>query len=73
MGRADIDMPNQPASKSTLLKIVGNTFILNMVSQLSEGHVLAEKSGLGVENIHSFVSELFGPLYGAYSKRLMDG
>jgi 3-hydroxyisobutyrate dehydrogenase-like beta-hydroxyacid dehydrogenase len=44
MGRADIEYPDQPAGNATLLKVIGNTFILNMVSQLSEGHVLAEKS-----------------------------
>jgi hypothetical protein len=50
MGRANIDYSGQPAGNATLLKVIGNTFILNMVSQLSEGHVLAEKSGLGQFN-----------------------
>lgn len=47
MGRAEIDYSDQPQGKATLLKIIGNTFILNMVETLSEGHVLADKSGLG--------------------------
>lgn len=59
MGRATIDFSNQPAGNATLLKVIGNTFILNMVNQLSEGHVLAEKSGLGVENLHNFISTMF--------------
>ena len=59
MGRATIDFSNQPAGNATLLKVIGNTFILNMVNQLSEGHVLAEKSGLGVDNLHNFISTMF--------------
>ena len=62
MGRADIDFSNQPHGKATLLKIIGNTFVLNMVEQLSEGHTLAVKSGLGNENLHAFIEAMFpGP------------
>jgi 3-hydroxyisobutyrate dehydrogenase-like beta-hydroxyacid dehydrogenase len=73
MGRADIEYPDQPAGNATLLKVIGNTFILNMVSQLSEGHVLAEKSGLGVENLQAFISTMFPGPYTAYSQRMLDG
>lgn len=73
MGRANIDFSSQPAGNATLLKIIGNTFILNMVSQLSEGHVLAEKSGLGVDNLHNFISTMFPGPYTAYSQRMLEG
>jgi 3-hydroxyisobutyrate dehydrogenase-like beta-hydroxyacid dehydrogenase len=73
MGRADIEYPDQPAGNATLLKVIGNTFILNMVSQLSEGHVLAEKSGLGVENLQAFISTMFPGPYTAYSQRMLAG
>ncbi|CAO2652975.1 Nn.00g023860.m01.CDS01 [Neocucurbitaria sp. VM-36] len=73
MGRADIDFSGQPAGNATLLKVIGNTFILNMVSQLSEGHVLAEKSGLGVDNLHNFISTMFPGPYTAYSQRMLQG
>jgi 3-hydroxyisobutyrate dehydrogenase-like beta-hydroxyacid dehydrogenase len=73
MGRADIEYPDQPAGNATLLKVIGNTFILNMVSQLSEGHVLAEKSGLGVENLHAFISTMFPGPFTAYSQRMLAG
>lgn len=73
MGRAEIEYPDQPAGNATLLKVVGNTFILNMVSQLSEGHVLAEKSGLGVENLQAFISTMFPGPYTAYSQRMLAG
>lgn len=73
MGRADVDFSGQPAGNATLLKVVGNTFILNMVSQLSEGHTLAEKSGLGVDNLHNFISTMFPGPYQAYSQRMLQG
>jgi 3-hydroxyisobutyrate dehydrogenase-like beta-hydroxyacid dehydrogenase len=73
MGRATIDFSDQPAGNATLLKVIGNTFILNMVNQLSEGHVLAEKSGLGVDNLHNFISTMFPGPYTAYSQRMLQG
>ncbi|KAH6872508.1 NAD binding domain of 6-phosphogluconate dehydrogenase-domain-containing protein [Alternaria rosae] len=73
MGRTNIDYSGQPAGNATLMKVIGNTFILNMVSQLSEGHVLAEKSGLGVNNLHTFISTMFPGPYTAYSQRMLAG
>ena len=64
---------DQAPGKATLMKVVGNTFILNMVESLSEGHTLAEKSGLGSENLHQFLETMFAAPYAAYSKRLMSG
>lgn len=73
MGRAIIDYSNQPHGTATRLKIIGNTFILNMVETLSEGHTLAEKSGLGTDNLHQFVEKMFPGPYTAYSNRLRQG
>ncbi|KAF2734538.1 hypothetical protein EJ04DRAFT_466378 [Polyplosphaeria fusca] len=73
VGRADIDFSGQPAGNSTLLKIIGNTFILNMVEQLAEGHVLAEKTGLGTENLHKWIEAMFPGPYTAYSARMLAG
>ncbi|KXT05020.1 hypothetical protein AC578_10323 [Pseudocercospora eumusae] len=73
MGRAEINYSDQPHGAATRLKIIGNTFILQMVEALSEGHTLAEKSGLGVENLHQFIETMFPGPYTAYSKRLMTG
>lgn len=73
MGRADIDFSDQPYGKATLLKIIGNTFILNMVETLSEGHTIAEKSGLGNDNLHQFIETMFPGPYTAYSNRLIKG
>ncbi|KAI4245963.1 MAG: hypothetical protein L6R40_002179 [Gallowayella cf. fulva] len=73
MGKENIDFSDQPCGKATLLKIIGNTFILNMVEALSEGHTLAEKSGLGTDNLHRFIETMFPGPYAAYSKRMMSG
>jgi 3-hydroxyisobutyrate dehydrogenase-like beta-hydroxyacid dehydrogenase len=55
------------------LKVIGNTFVLNMVETLSEGHVLAEKSGLGTDNLHHFIETMFPGPYAAYSARMLSG
>ena len=73
LGRADLDFSGQPAGNATLQKIIGNTFILNMIEQLSEGHTLAEKTGLGVHNLHAFVETMFPGPYAAYSQRMVEG
>ncbi|KAL8684184.1 MAG: hypothetical protein Q9224_006539 [Gallowayella concinna] len=73
MGKENIDFSDQPCGKATLLKIIGNTFILNMVETLAEGHTLAEKSGLGNDNLHRFIETMFPGPYTAYSGRMMSG
>jgi 3-hydroxyisobutyrate dehydrogenase-like beta-hydroxyacid dehydrogenase len=40
---------------------------------LSEGHVLAEKSGLGNDNLHQFIETMFPGPYTAYSTRMLSG
>lgn len=71
--RAEIDLSGQPYGKATTLKVIGNTFIVNMVEQLAEAHVLAEKSGLGTQPIHELVQALFPGPYAAYSTRMLTG
>jgi len=73
IGRANIDFGGQSVGRATLLKVIGNTFILNMVESLSEGHVLAEKSGLGNDNLHQFIETMFPGSYAAYSTRMTSG
>jgi 3-hydroxyisobutyrate dehydrogenase-like beta-hydroxyacid dehydrogenase len=73
IGKAYVDFGGQPVGKATLLKVIGNTFILNMIETLSEGHVLAEKSGLGSDNLHQFIEIMFPGPYTAYSGRMMSG
>lgn len=73
MGRAIIDYSGQDYGKATLMKVIGNTFILNMVESLAEGHTVAEKTGLGTENLHAFLEQMFPGPYVAYSNRMMKG
>lgn len=70
---AVIDLSDEPYGKATTLKVLGNTFVLNMVEQLAEAHVVAEKSGLGTHLIHQLVENLFPGPYAAYSTRMLSG
>ncbi|KFH44577.1 putative oxidoreductase-like protein [Hapsidospora chrysogenum ATCC 11550] len=73
MAKAEVDMSDQPYGKATTLKVLGNTFILAMVEQLAEAHVVAEKSGLDTDLLHQFVDGFFGGAYAAYSTRMLRG
>lgn len=73
VGRANVDYSGREPSTATLLKVIGNTFIVGMVNALSEGHVVAEKSGLGVEELHKFIEVMFPGPYTAYSNRMLTG
>lgn len=73
MGKSIIDLSDQEPGQATRLKILGNSFVLNMVEVLSEGHVVAEKSGLGTHNLHQFIEIMFPGPYAAYSTRMITG
>jgi 3-hydroxyisobutyrate dehydrogenase-like beta-hydroxyacid dehydrogenase len=73
MGKVTIDLSGEDPGKATLMKIIGNTFVLNMVEALSEGHVLAEKTGLGTNNLHKLIEIFLPGAYAGYSNRLIQG
>ena len=73
IGRAIIDFSGEEQGKATLLKVIGNTFILNMVETLAQGLTLAEKSSLGADNLHKFIEVMFPGPYTAYSNRMREG
>ena len=73
MGRENIDFSGQEPRKATLLKVLGNTFVVSMIETLSEGHVAAEKTGLGVKELHQFIEIMFPGPYTAYSNRMQSG
>lgn len=73
MGRVNIDFSGQEPRKATLLKVLGNTFILSMIETLSEGLVAAEKTGLGVDELHQYIEVMFPGPYTAYSNRMRSG
>ncbi|KAI1377544.1 6-phosphogluconate dehydrogenase 2 [Hypoxylon crocopeplum] len=73
MGRADIPFDDQPYGTSLKLKLIGNSFILNMVSVLGEGYTVAEKSGVGVDALKQLIDAMFGGVYSLYSERMIKG
>lgn len=73
MGRSIIDLSSQDPGKASLLKLIGNTFVFNLVEAIAQGHTMAEKTGLGVDNLHKFIEQMFPGPYTAYSNRMRDG
>lgn len=73
MGKSIIDFSDQQPGKASLLKVIGNTFVFQMIETLAEGHVLAEKSGLGGPQLHQFVEAVFPGPYASYSERIQQG
>ncbi|KAI1337437.1 NAD binding domain of 6-phosphogluconate dehydrogenase-domain-containing protein [Xylariaceae sp. FL0016] len=73
MGKAEIPFEDEPYGKALKLKLIGNSFILNMVSQLGEGLTLAEKTGVGGESLKSFIDALYGGVYSGYADRMLKG
>ncbi|OJD21696.1 hypothetical protein ACJ73_06960 [Blastomyces percursus] len=61
----DNDDEKEPAvdpGRASLLKILGNSLGLNMVDAVAEATTVAEKSGLGVDSLHSFLQLMYpGP------------
>ncbi|KAI1275216.1 NAD binding domain of 6-phosphogluconate dehydrogenase-domain-containing protein [Xylaria sp. FL0933] len=73
MGRAEVPFEDKPYETSLKLKLLGNTFVINMVTQLGEGFTLGEKCGVGVERVKQFVDLLFGGVYSGYAERMVKG
>lgn len=71
--RAKIVFANEAYSKAPLLKIIGNSMILQMVESIGSGLTLAEKSGLGVEHLHEWIGMMWPGPYPAYSDRMIKG
>ncbi|KAL4820097.1 hypothetical protein BDW67DRAFT_172886 [Aspergillus spinulosporus] len=59
--------------RASLLKVLGNTFILNTVETLAEGLVAAEKSGLGTDVYQQWVTTLFPGPFAKYAERMVTG
>jgi hypothetical protein len=68
-----IDLSDAPPSQALTLKLLGNTFILALVETLAEGHVLAEKCGLGTGPLDAFVQAILPGPFATYSTRMLTG
>lgn len=73
IGRGIIDFSNEAHGKASLLKVIGNVFIVNMIETVAEGLVLAEKSKLGKDNLHKFIEAIFPGPFTLYSHRMITG
>ncbi|KAI0132369.1 6-phosphogluconate dehydrogenase 2 [Xylariales sp. AK1849] len=73
MGKGEIPLDDKPYGTASKLKLIGNTFVLNMVSQLAEGFTLAEKLEVGTAPLKQFIDGLFGGVYSAYGDRMLKG
>jgi 3-hydroxyisobutyrate dehydrogenase-like beta-hydroxyacid dehydrogenase len=74
MGRETIEYADAEPGKASVMKLMGNTFVVNMVEGLAQGLTMAEKSGLGTENVLKFVGLFFPDSpYLPYAKRMLEG
>ncbi|KAI9928637.1 hypothetical protein ASPWEDRAFT_36397 [Aspergillus wentii DTO 134E9] len=73
ISKAVIDFSDEQPSKASQLKIMGNTFVLQMVETIAEGLVVAEKSGLGTDALQGFIEAVFPGPYVAYANRMRSG
>ncbi|KAK7998015.1 Ribonuclease P protein subunit p29 [Apiospora arundinis] len=65
MGRAEIPFEDRPYGAALKLKLIGNTFVLNMVTQLAEALTMAEKTEVGTAPVQQFVDLWTRPLFSA--------
>ena len=72
MARIVIDMADQSYSNAMKLKLLCNFFNLVMTEAVAEAHVVAEKSGLGAENLYEFTESMPGP-WGHFSQLIISG
>lgn len=73
VGKAEIPFEDEPYGQSLKLKLIGNTFVMNMVSILGEGLTMAEQTGIGAPRIQKFIDGLLGGPYSAYAQRMISG
>ncbi|KAJ9257411.1 hypothetical protein DTO207G8_2165 [Paecilomyces variotii] len=71
--RTIIDLSDQEIGRASMLKVLGNSFILSTIETLSEGLVLAEKSGLGTDTYHQWLELFFPGAFPKYSTRMTSG
>ena len=71
--RMIIDLTGQDISRASLLKVLGNSFILNMIESLGEALVAADKSGLGTDVYQQWVDAFFPGPISKYAERMLTG
>lgn len=72
MGRGVIAV-GPDVRQSSMMKTAGNFITAGMMELVAEAHVLAEKSGLGSDNLERLIEQQYGPLALSMSRRLTTG
>ncbi|PGH00896.1 hypothetical protein GX51_05560 [Blastomyces parvus] len=65
--------PLMDPGRASLLKVLGSALSLNMVNAVAEAMTVAEKSGLGVDSLHSFLELMYPGAYVRNSNRVRSG
>jgi 3-hydroxyisobutyrate dehydrogenase-like beta-hydroxyacid dehydrogenase len=79
VARANIDLTENTDSekndigKASIMKLLGNSFILSFVEQLGEGMTFAEKSGLGSGPLKQWMELMFPGALPKYIDRMETG
>ncbi|MCJ1313934.1 hypothetical protein MMC25_007614 [Agyrium rufum] len=74
VGQSVVDLSGESPGQAALLKIIGNTIILNTMETIAEAHVFAEKSGLGVNPMIKLITTMFPrPPHTIYSGKMTSG
>lgn len=75
MGRANIDLSqgSEDPGRASILKVLGNSMIFQLVNSVAESMVVAEKSGLGTDELQKFLELMFPPFAVGYSSRMISG
>ncbi|KAI1207098.1 6-phosphogluconate dehydrogenase 2 [Annulohypoxylon truncatum] len=73
MGKAEIAFDDKPVGTSLKLKLLGNSFIINMITQLGEGFAVADKTDIGPDALKQFLDLMFGGVHSLYAQRMTQG
>jgi len=72
VGRKVIDL-GENVEKAPTFKLIGNSIILGTLEIMAEAYTLAEKAGIGAENVHTFIKEFLpAPSAVAYSDKMAN-
>lgn len=73
IGSRLVEMGDEDSSKADLLKLIANTFILNVNQVVAEGLAFAEKATIEPQKLQELLIALFGAPYALYSQRMLGG
>ncbi|KAK0198736.1 NAD(P)-binding protein [Armillaria mellea] len=72
VGRRVIDL-GENLEKAPTCKLIANSMVLGSLEILAEAYTLAEKSGIGAENVDSIVKDIFpAPPFIGYSEKMKN-